>query len=80
MSSDERLRINQGLQQVIVDVLNQHPSLSPEDARTILRAEIERRGLPCPPPAWVRAAGDELAHGNLYVVSKKAAPGGFPRG
>jgi hypothetical protein len=73
---DERFKINEGLQQVILDVLKQSPPSS-EDACALLRAEIDRRGLPCQPPDWLQAAGDEIAHGNVYVVSKKAAPQGY---
>jgi hypothetical protein len=35
--------------------------------------------LPCQPPDWLQAASDEITHGNVYVVSKKAAPQGYRR-
>lgn len=72
MDKDETLRVNQALQEVIIDVLRERPGLSSDELQEVLRSEFRRRDLPCPPPSWLRAAGDEMAHGNMFVVSKKA--------
>jgi hypothetical protein len=72
MDKAETLHINEALQEVIIEVLQERPELTSRDAQQVLRGEFRRRNIPCPPQSWLRAAGDEIAHGNLFVVSKKA--------
>jgi hypothetical protein len=80
-----RRQRNALLQGAVYDAYLDTQGQDPDQVRTALLKALSARALAAPPLAWQKAVVDELASGNLYVVSAPAlddigvsAPGGKP--